>query len=213
MATYDREALRLEVREELQEDDTETDPTWDNDFINTWINRYARNVAKITKCLEGYGEITTVASTVNYAYPTNHFEVKLMKRDEVTEVNLKTINYLKTINRTTEGSPRYYLPFDDQLYLYPVPDGVFTMNVWGYMVPTWMTTDGTNLDITDEAIVDIILKMVIARCRKVEEEFGVFNQYMSEVPFDVADYLHEDMIKGEQSSQGVRDEMGYGGDY
>ncbi|MAH45221.1 hypothetical protein CMI37_05295 [Candidatus Pacearchaeota archaeon] len=213
MSTYDREALRLEVREELQEEDDENDPTWDNDFINLWLNRYGRNVAKITKCLEGYGEITTVASTVSYDLPTNHFEVKLMKRDDIGQVDLKTMNYLKGINRTTEGTPRNYLPFDDQVYLYPVPDDAYTMNVWSYMVPTWMSADNTNFDIEDERIVDIVLKMVIARCRKVEEEFGVFNQYMSEVPFDVADYLFDDMVKSEQESQQVTDEMGMGGDY
>lgn len=205
------EEIRLEVREELGEDDTETDPLWNNSFINQWINRYARIVCEATECIEEYGTITTAASTANYSYPNNIFKPHLVKRGNTAEVDPINIRDLRNINITTEGTPRKYLDWKGQIYFYAgVPNSAETMHVWGYRYPVHLAADGTTLDDVPREVIEIIIKLVLARCQAKDQEYGVANQYRAQVPFDVSDFMYKTLKDQEQDMPETQDVMGYG---
>lgn len=205
------EDIRLEVREELGEDDTEADPLWSNTFINKWINRYARIVCEATECLDGYGTVNSVASTANYSYPDNIFKPHLVKRGNTADIDPITIRDLRSINITTEGTPRKYLHWKGQLYLYAgVPNSVEVIHVWGYKYPDHLAADSTELSDVPREVIEIIIKLVIARCQAKDQEYGVANQYRAQVPYDVSDYLYKTIKRQEQEMPDTVDVMGYG---
>lgn len=201
--------IRLEIRHELGEADTEEEPLWSNAYLNQWINRYAYDVVKETKCLQGYGSITTTINLANYPLPTNHCQPILVKRGNDVPIDPIEIDDLRNINITISGSPNSYLMFANEIYFYPKPATVETINLWSYKVATYMSVDATPFDVEDEAIIEIIEKLVIARARKVEEEFGVANQYYSEVPYNISDYKFVNRMKQHQKNNMVKDVMKY----
>lgn len=202
------EDIRLEIREELGEADDETDPLWSNSYINTWINRYGAIVVENLECIESFGEVTTVDGTVNYDLPENIFKPKLVKREDITLTPI-SIYKLSNISITSEGAPTKYLIWDSQIYLYSVPDDTYTISVWGYAYPEYMDEDADELPVERE-VIEIIIKLVLARCQAKDQEYGVSNQYRAQVPYDVSDYLTKKARNNEQQMPGTVDVMGYG---
>jgi hypothetical protein len=177
-----REQIRLEVREYLGEDDTESDSLWSNSFLNLWINRFIKMVAEATECIEGYGTITLVAATGSYSLPTNHVKPILVKLSS-PEKTLKAIDVqdLRKLTITSTGEPSRYMMFNNLMYVYPIPTAAGTLNVWSVMTSTTMTADA-NVSPLPEELDDVVVKLVLAKAKQQEEEYGVANQYYSEIP-------------------------------
>lgn len=214
------ENLRLEVREFLGEPDNESDPMWSNSFINKWINRFVRVVAEVSECIETYATFNTVSGTAVYALPEvavtapepdiTIFKPHLVKYGDFTELKPIDVKDLASINITLSGTPMYYMIFNDQIYLYPVPNAVEAVHVWGYGRPDSMVADSDGCGLIDE-LADVVIKLVLAKARQQEEEFGVANQYYSEVPYNISDFLIKSIQKQTQEAPIVVDFMKFGG--
>jgi len=211
--TLTLENIRLEIREELGEDDTETDPLWSNTYLNKWINDYARLVAEATEAIEKKDDFATVIGKVNYDMPGNIFKPTLLKRGNTTVINPIDLSKLKTIDTSQTGTPTRYLVFNKQLYLYLIPSSIETINIWGYAYPDYMEDNNDTLSL-DRDLIIIIEKLVIARAQRVDQQYGVANQYNAQVPFDISDYLFKRSGDQQQRNPQTVDVMGYqAGDY
>lgn len=209
------EEIRLEVRHYLGEADDETDSLWSNTYLNKWINRFVREVAETTDALDAYATITTVDGTPNYDLPTmtgtpnkTIYEPTLVKRGNTSTLRPISVRNLSNINISLEGTPTQFLMFNDQIYLYPVPGMEETIHVWGYARPATMTADDDKCGLTEE-LTDIVIKLVLAKSRQLEEEFGVANQYYSEIPFNIADYITKNLRNQAQEAPTVKDTWGF----
>ncbi len=204
-----REDIRLEVREVLGEDEAETDPFWSNAYINVWINRMARLVVEVTSCLEQHENFNTVADQEVYDLPGRIFKPTLIKMNGNTELDPIEVQQLGKINVSVEGTPRRYLVFGRKLHLYPVPNSVEQIDVWGHAYPPFLENDGDTLTGVTGEICDVIIKLVLAKCHEKDQEYGVANNYYSQVPFDIADYVFKRVNSQDQKPHNVRDVMGW----
>lgn len=202
------EDIRLEIREILGEADDESDPLWSNAYINKWINRFARVVVEATEAIDEYNTFNTADGTVNYDMPGKIFKPMLLKRGTST-IRKIDIWDLRKIDITTTGTPTRFLIFNKQMYLYNVPSSIEAISVWGHAYPPHLSGDDITLTGVDRELIEVIEKLVIARCQEKDMEYGVANQYYSQVPFNISDYLFKNVTKQGQANPDVQDVMGY----
>ena len=80
------------------------------------------------------GTVTTVDGTASYSLPTDfkHLDVAAVSSGNLLEP--MTFNdyqrYIEDASSPTEGEPRYYAVRDKTVYFYPVPDTVYTVNIY-----------------------------------------------------------------------------------
>jgi hypothetical protein len=90
---------------------------------------------------------TTVASTRSYAFPTNAFAIKRVEYNgetlQLTDFREDDRLTLSNSTTTTTGTPRYYLVWNELIYLRPIPDAAQTLTVYSYDRPTLLTTAST----------------------------------------------------------------------
>jgi hypothetical protein len=99
------------------------------------------------------------------------------------EKTLKAIDVqdLRKLTITSTGEPSRYMMFNNLMYVYPIPTAAGTLNVWSVMTSTTMTADA-NVSPLPEELDDVVVKLVLAKAKQQEEEYGVANQYYSEIP-------------------------------
>lgn len=208
-----REDMRLEIREILGESEAETDPFWSNAYINVWINRMAREVVETTESLEQHETFNTVAEQDVYDLPGRIYKPNLVKAEDNRTLTPLEVPDLTKVNVAVEGTPRRYMIFGRKMYLYPVPGGAEEINVWGNAYPPYLENDSDELTGVTGELCDVIIKLVLAKCFEKDQEYGVANNYYSQVPFDISGYMFKTATKQGQKAPTVRDTMGYTEDY
>ncbi len=115
--------------------------------IYYWMWQGQIELAERAWIIESVSTSSTVASTQGYAYPTNAIAIK---RVTVNGKKLKRITFreddavtLSNQASATTGQPIYYTDFNSTIYLRPIPDAVYTMGMYSYLLPTVPSSTGT----------------------------------------------------------------------
>ena len=114
--------------------------------IQDAIKYYSRERWYFTEAIDTFA---TVASTQNYNLPSDFKGMERMRLTytsatywELTPRSFDYINNITTINTVT-GPPQDYAIFAEQVYLYPIPNGVYTVTRYYNKQLTQLSADAS----------------------------------------------------------------------
>lgn len=155
------------------------DNFWSNSSLYQLIYEAQMVLAREALCIQRIHETTTVASTREYAKPTNTISIKRVEYDGIRvrpyswrEDDAYTFDDSTT---TVEGSPEYYTEWNESIFLRPTPDDAKTLKIYSYMQPQIVTQTST-LEVPDEFHSDILLYMLAEMASK-EQNYNAANRY------------------------------------
>lgn len=166
-------------------------------YLNTAYRRIANRYA--FRKMRGRATFDTVASTYQYSLPSNAVAVTAV-RNQTDKVKLDRIGEHQvaryTTDVTTEGSPVQYARFENYIQLFPVPDAVYTIEVYYKVVITALSANADVPVIPESWHEGIVL---LARWVYYDEQpdyakaqyaLGVFKDWVAEQPVEV----HEETV-------------------
>lgn len=122
---------------------------------------------------------TTVASTRDYAYPTNAIAIKkitwygkplikidLMEDDAITGNDEATLS---------EGDPQYYAIWENSIVLRPIPSSAQALKIWTYDLPS-IPSIGSTLDVPIQYHPDIVFYLLAHMVAK-DEKYDLYDRY------------------------------------
>lgn len=115
--------------------------------INNWMRQACNILAKRAHVIERVYTTTTVASTQDYAYPTNTIAIK---RITYNGIKLKRITQreddvvtLANQSSTQSGTPYYYTDWNYTISLRPIPSDAQTLKIYSYNLAQEITNTST----------------------------------------------------------------------
>lgn len=125
--------------------------------------------------------ITTVAGTRAYNKPSLFIAVKRIEYNggKLKKIDFREDDALTLSNSTTtaQGTPQYYVEFDDQFLLRPIPDAAQTLTIYGYQEATLLTTASTTLS-TPARCHSSLINYVAAVMASKDENWEMYNYFM-----------------------------------
>lgn len=155
--------IRAITRRFIDETDDTTPVTWTNAELNAYINDGQKFLfSEIVKTNPDYAVARSTASTVanqnGYTLPADMFGGKFRgmwaysaSTANRTEVQYKSNDTVMGLQHIT-GYPQYYAIIDGGIVLAPVPDGIYTLEIWYSASPTVLSTDADNCWFKDEEV-------------------------------------------------------------
>ncbi len=115
--------------------------------IYNWMMQGSNELAKKAWLIETLSSPSTVAGTQGYAYPTNTIAIKrvTVNGKKLKRITMREDDAVTLSNSTaaTQGWPIYYTDFNYTIYLRPIPDAVYTMQVYSYSCSGTITATTT----------------------------------------------------------------------
>lgn len=170
--------LITDVRSLLSEPD-ETNSRWTNDELLFWLNLANGEIAKTTKCIKKYVDITY--PTTN-SLPNDLYMICEVKCDgkRLRPATVRELNDFSPEFENLTGEPQYYYQrTPDTIDLFYKPTSNKTVRIYYYAIPNNMVND------TDEPLNGI---KQYASYHELLEYFCLFRAYLKERMFDVANY-------------------------
>lgn len=103
-------------------------------------------LATETLCIERIYTTTTVASTQEYAFPTNTISIKRVTYNgkKLTPISMRESDTLFLNSGSTAiGEPMYYAIWNQTIILYPTPDAAETLKIYSVNEPSEVDTTST----------------------------------------------------------------------
>lgn len=180
MPSLDKDTLILQTRKELIETGT-TSGQWDDTEIAEFLQEANERLTDISE-MEDVDTAVTVAGQEHVAYPaalgkilgvwarlqgTTGAFMKL-RRAAVDE------RFPDQANGTAgRDEPNAYFIFEDKIYLTPVPDKVYDLNLFGYRkASNFVTGGGTTVPIFDTDFHHLCRTYAVARCKQKVDDPG-----------------------------------------
>ena len=164
----------------LQRHNAVGDSLFSNDLMLSLMYAACQDIAKKAYVIEQTYSTTTVASTQEYAFPTNAFAIKRVTYDgmKLTPITFREDDSLSLQNSTTivTGTPNYYATFNRTIYLRPVPGDALTLKLFTYNMPSEIDTTST-LEVPTEYHTDLALYM-LAEMNAMEKNYQGAQYYL-----------------------------------
>jgi hypothetical protein len=163
-------ALITSIRYSIKDTGT-TDPSWTDAEILEYINQAQDIILQrlaINKSDVGLSvsSVSLVAGTENYAVPSNFWDHKSLlidgQKDSLSQVGYDDIKTFNANFSSKQQVPERYALYNDYFYLRPIPDAVYTLNIFYYAQPTALTT-ASNMPFK-ELYNQAIKKYAVAQC-------------------------------------------------
>jgi len=115
----------------------------------SWLNRTQLEASKATNFveLERLYQSATVDGTKNYSFPVNYKEILTVRCiDGTNSFKLRVMlshifdKYFPYPEGDSEDRPNIYVPRGNSFDLYPIPDGIYTVQCRVNLLPTIVTT-------------------------------------------------------------------------
>lgn len=173
--------------------------TGDTFFVETemlrWITQGCQELAAKALTIRKIYTTTTVASTQEYALPSNIIAIKRMTYDgkKLDPYTFREDDSVTALNfdLTDTGTPIYYAKWDTSVFLRPIPDDAKTLKIFCYTRPETVTATSVievpedyHHDIADYLVWRMALKdgnVTIAREYQAEWKEAVRQAKMLEV--------------------------------
>lgn len=151
--------LRLDLRSHLDEASARQ---WSDGELNRWLNEGARDIARRTEVLQTTSNVAVVASTQQYAMPTDlircyRVEWRPTGDSSVYPLEYRDFNSMDAVwwsqQTISTGDPAIFtlwgFPPSLNIVLYPTPSRAGTLKVFYYRYPSERRTDSETLDIPE----------------------------------------------------------------
>jgi hypothetical protein len=153
--------------------------TGDTFFADTlmynWLWQGCNQLAVQTLLIENVYSTTTVASQQTYAFPTLTHAIKRVTYNgiKLKPVTMRQDDAITLTNSATTatGTPSYYYTFNFTLYLRPIPDTAYTLQIYSFNLHSQITTANQNLELPLQFqmdTVDYLLSMMQAKDEKYD---------------------------------------------
>jgi hypothetical protein len=107
---------------------------WSQSEMLSLIYAACLEISIETKCIERTYTTTTVASTQEYAFPTNTLAIKRVTYNgkKLMPITFREDDVLTLDNQssTSTGTPQYYAVWNSTLILRPIPDAAQTLKIY-----------------------------------------------------------------------------------
>jgi len=136
------------------------DTNWSDAEIYALITNRVNEAISYTGLIEATATATTVASTQAYNYPTGCVQILNVDYDGIKLRRLdfsEWDTYRSRGTGTQEGTPTSFFPFNEQIYLIPIPNEAETIKYWYLKDQTFI--DGstqTTIDVASLLIPHIV---------------------------------------------------------
>ena len=173
--------IRAKVRLDIDEQEDTNPTTWTNAELNGYINdaQYFL-LSEMMRTNPDYtlrrATASTVSGTAAYPPPSSLYGNKLRGlwgyvssssgRWEIQYKSNDTIMALQHI----QGRPAYYTMIDQGIVLAPVPDSVYTLEMWYAFRPTTMSVDGSNCWFKDEEVEALSLWAAVKALNRIDRD-------------------------------------------
>lgn len=101
-----------------------------------WIWQAEKELAKKAWLIEKHYQASTVAATQGYTYPTYAIGVKRIAVNgrKLKEITFRQDDAITLSNQTitSQGWPIYYTDFNFTIYMRPIPDSIYTIDLYTY---------------------------------------------------------------------------------
>ena len=201
--SYDFTNLKAIVKEQIEDDSTEFD-TYLNKAINLVEDRLFRDLDLFL--LREFQDLTTTIGTPTLNMPSG-FEfsdnIVFFTSNIMRDVRKKTLDFIKDYwpNKTLTGAPKYYaVSGEEQIYLAPTPDAVYTTEISFTKRPTLLSSSNLTNYFTNNAWSALVEGTLEEMCNFIKD-YQVANnhrqRYMEEV------LKHNDVVKTKRLESGM----------
>lgn len=149
-----------------------TAPVYTDARINTYLNDGQSFIATRVDFYaeEGTQATSTVSGTASYAWPTDMARMRSLF-DTNRNIELEAVD-LRMIDRSAvvTGAPMYYALDGMNVHLYPTPDGVYSLEMRYWKMPTAMAADS---DTPSSLPVDwhhLLWRYAVAQCYWADDD-------------------------------------------
>ena len=123
------------------------DTFWSQAEIFTYLDGACLEVARECLLIERTYSATTVASTQEYAFPTNTIAIKRVTWNglKLKPITMREDDGVTGLNMTTTatGTPQYYWTWNYTIALRPIPNAAYTLKIWSYNLPSAISSTST----------------------------------------------------------------------
>jgi hypothetical protein len=133
------EQLRRELEESVQ-------GIWADESLLYWCNEAARDIASMTGCNTDIATFTTVSGTQSYPVPQDTISVNsalCTASDEASYTMIKVKLDFIIANSAFRNIPTRYYVDDQNIYLYPTPDDIYTISLMRSVRPDEVVETGS----------------------------------------------------------------------
>lgn len=161
----------IEYARILNDEDLEdTDPRFGAVVARQLGNEVYREVVRDCRTFRATGTITTAGGTREYSLPTG---ISIVERVEWLPSG-ETIGRKLIICRfnrimAAQGPPEGYYLKGSYLGVDPVPDGIYTLNLWGYGEPSADLGENDPLDMIPEAWRKVVSYCLVAKFKEIDK--------------------------------------------
>lgn len=173
-----KQELITDIRSLLSEPDP-TNSRWTDDELLFWLNLANKEIAKLTKCIKTYTEITYPTTNT---LPDNLYMIYEVKVDgkRVRPATIRELNDFASDFEILTGEPQfYYQRAPNTIDLFYKPTSNKTVRIYYYALPNSLVND------SDEPLNGIKQYEIY---HDLLEYFCIHRAYLKERIFDVADY-------------------------
>ena len=191
-------ALVTATRDELNEP---TAGFWSDTELKRWINRASMDLAESARLAAATSTtVTTVSGTEKYNLPSDFGAVRQVElvdasnSNDFTELDAMSID----LREDDTGEPTGYYVEDDDLYVIPKPDGVYSLRVWYVKRGTTLSADADTPIIPTE-FHDLIVLFAVSQAKRKDDD-AAFQVYANDYEAGKRDMMIK--LRDRQQSDG-----------
>lgn len=146
--------------------------------IFMWVNAGQLEIVRNDKVLKDKATTSTTIGGETYTFPAdNILTIEALFLDGVPLKSISFPDFQENIIGDTDYSPTYtgtptmYWEWGNELHLYPLPDNVYTLQLFYTKHPTDITAASDTLSIPD-VLFDTLVDFVLARAYEMDEDYA-----------------------------------------
>lgn len=159
-----------------------SDTFWAQQEIFDLVYEAELEFCRETFLIEQRYSTPTVSGTQEYAYPTYMIGIQrvMYNGTKLKKINTRQDDMLTLGNFTSTdtGTPAYYFIFDETIFVRPTPDAVGTLQVWGYIEPTPITSASQVIEVHTQwhrGLSDYAVAQMFAK----DQNWNQYDRYMA----------------------------------
>lgn len=166
----------------------------DGDIIR-WINAGQREIVANNPILKAKATVTTTAGTGIYSKPADVYQLESIKYDTgfVQPIGFEEAQARFGPLTEDKGAPIYWYAWQDDIYLYPIPDEAKTLTVYYTKSPTAVTVSSDLLSIPDKYF-NALVEYVKMQAYELDEDWNAQQAKTQKFEF------HMQKLSGEETT-------------
>lgn len=141
--------------------------------ITRWVNQAQVEIVNKNPMIQATASGSTVAGTQKYAVPTDLIQLESIFVDGIwmEPSNFETIRAQLGNDTTTQGAPMYWYVWNNQIYLWPTPSQVWSMDINYSKLPNRVVSSADLLGVPDRYY-DRVCEYSMSKAYELDEDWS-----------------------------------------